>query len=39
MSKINKVGVWPVGLVGGLNAEAPVVENGKSNKIFPNVIT
>ncbi|XP_049825320.1 galactosylgalactosylxylosylprotein 3-beta-glucuronosyltransferase 2 isoform X2 [Aethina tumida] len=29
MSKINKVGVWPVGLVGGLNAEAPVVENGK----------
>ncbi|KAK9688133.1 Glycosyltransferase family 43 [Popillia japonica] len=24
--KVRKVGVWPVGLVGGLNAEAPVVD-------------
>lgn len=31
MAKIKKVGVWPVGLVGGLNAEAPVLdpETGK----------
>lgn len=26
MAKIKKVGVWPVGLVGGLNAETPIVD-------------
>ncbi|XP_050298106.1 galactosylgalactosylxylosylprotein 3-beta-glucuronosyltransferase I isoform X3 [Anthonomus grandis grandis] len=26
ISKVKKVGVWPVGLVGGLNAEAPIVD-------------
>lgn len=31
MSKIQKghVGVWPVGLVGAMNVEKPLVENGK----------
>lgn len=31
MSKIKKgkVGVWPVGLVGAMNVEKPLVENGK----------
>jgi len=31
MTKIKKVGVWPVGLVGGLNAETPLLD--KSGKI------
>lgn len=26
ISKVKKVGVWPVGLVGGLNAEAPILD-------------
>jgi hypothetical protein len=26
MAKIKKVGVWPVGLVGGLNAESPILD-------------
>ncbi|XP_060532296.1 galactosylgalactosylxylosylprotein 3-beta-glucuronosyltransferase I isoform X2 [Cylas formicarius] len=26
ISKVKKVGIWPVGLVGGLNAEAPIVD-------------
>lgn len=26
MAKVQKVGVWPVGLVGGLNAEFPIVD-------------
>ncbi|XP_022901543.1 galactosylgalactosylxylosylprotein 3-beta-glucuronosyltransferase I-like isoform X2 [Onthophagus taurus] len=26
MRKIKKVGIWPVGLVGGFNAEAPIVD-------------
>lgn len=26
MAKIKKVGVWPVGLVGGLNVEAPILD-------------
>ncbi|KAJ8922710.1 hypothetical protein NQ315_007745 [Exocentrus adspersus] len=31
IEKVKKVGVWPVGLVGGLNAEAPIIdpETGK----------
>lgn len=31
MSKIERlrVGVWPVGLVGALNVEKPIVENNK----------
>ncbi|XP_065158364.1 galactosylgalactosylxylosylprotein 3-beta-glucuronosyltransferase I [Atheta coriaria] len=28
ISKVKRVGVWPVGLVGGLNAEAPIVSGG-----------
>lgn len=27
MAKIKRVGVWPVGLVGGLNAESPIVDS------------
>lgn len=27
MEKINKVGVWPVGLVGGLMVEKPICDN------------
>lgn len=27
MRKIKKIGVWPVGLVGGLNAESPEVDS------------
>lgn len=26
MTKIKKVGIWPVGLVGGLSAEQPIVD-------------
>ena len=26
MAKVKKVGVWPVGLVGGLNAETPILD-------------
>ncbi|KAF2902547.1 hypothetical protein ILUMI_03647 [Ignelater luminosus] len=26
IAKVKKVGVWPVGLVGGLNAEAPIID-------------
>lgn len=29
MRKINKVGVWPVGIVGGMRVEMPLVTNGK----------
>jgi Glycosyltransferase family 43. len=29
MRKIKKVGIWPVGLVGGLKVEKPVVQDGK----------
>lgn len=29
MRKINKVGVWPVGLVGGQLVETPIVKMGK----------
>lgn len=29
MRKINKVGVWPVGIVGGMRVEMPIVQNGK----------
>lgn len=29
MRKIKKVGVWPVGIVGGMRVEMPVVTNGK----------
>ncbi|KAG7302021.1 hypothetical protein JYU34_013473 [Plutella xylostella] len=29
MRKINKVGVWPVGIVGGMMVEMPIITNGK----------
>ncbi|XP_031766900.1 galactosylgalactosylxylosylprotein 3-beta-glucuronosyltransferase I-like isoform X2 [Galleria mellonella] len=29
MRKINKVGVWPVGIVGGMRVEMPLVKDGK----------
>ncbi|KAM3957813.1 LOW QUALITY PROTEIN: galactosylgalactosylxylosylprotein 3-beta-glucuronosyltransferase I-like [Aphomia sociella] len=29
MRKINKVGIWPVGLVGGMRVEMPLVKDGK----------
>ncbi|RZB66648.1 galactosylgalactosylxylosylprotein 3-beta-glucuronosyltransferase I, partial [Asbolus verrucosus] len=32
MIKVKKVGVWPVGLVGGLNAETPILD-GKTGKV------
>ncbi|KAJ3657716.1 hypothetical protein Zmor_009501 [Zophobas morio] len=32
MAKVKKVGVWPVGLVGGLNAETPILDE-KSGKV------
>lgn len=34
MNKIKKVGVWPVGLVGGLNAETPVLDSSGKFIIF-----
>ncbi|XP_076274651.1 glucuronyltransferase I isoform X1 [Rhynchophorus ferrugineus] len=32
IAKVRKVGVWPVGLVGGLNAETPIVD-AKTGKV------
>jgi len=32
MREVEKVGVWPVGLVGGLMVERPIVENNKVTK-------
>lgn len=31
MMKIKKVGIWPVGLVGGLSAEQPIVDKNTGN--------
>lgn len=34
IAKVKKVGVWPVGLVGGLNAEAPIVDPETGTKFL-----
>lgn len=37
MTKIKKVGIWPVGLVGGLSAEVPLLDE-KTGKKFYNYV-
>lgn len=31
ITKVKKVGVWPVGLVGGLNVETPILDSKTGN--------
>lgn len=37
IAKVKKVGVWPVGLVGGWNAEAPIVDPN-TGKIYAKLL-
>ncbi|KAH9639540.1 hypothetical protein HF086_010345 [Spodoptera exigua] len=34
MRKVKRVGVWPVGIVGGMRVEMPLVTDGKESEIL-----